>query len=53
MIFCFIFLAAGIFATYYLIYQLSDYNESETNEQEEEAQQPYNSASRIIKEKYK
>ena len=52
MIFCFIFLAAGIFATYYLIYQLSDYNESETNEQEE-AQQPDNSASRIIKEKYK
>ena len=53
MIFCLIFLAAGIFATYYLIYQLSDYNESETNEQEEETQQPYNSAARIIKEKYK
>jgi len=51
--FFFIFLAAGIFATYYLIYQLSDYNEQDTNDEEKEAQQPYNSASRIIKEKYK
>lgn len=53
MIFYFIFLASGIFATYYLIYQLSNYNEQDTNDEEEEAQQPYNSASRIIKEKYK
>lgn len=53
MIFCFIFLAAGIFATYYLIYQLSDYNEQDTNDEQEEAQQLDNSASRIIKEKYK
>jgi len=51
--FFFIFLGAGIFATYYLIYQLSDYNESQSNEYEEETQKPDNSASRIIKEKYK